>query len=543
MPNPASRMRGSSSLWPLISKKHEIVAFSSTAIALYGYDQGKNRTSTSMLQRVTCEGMMSLINTNRDYLRTMRLSEESPVVGIIVSVYYLGAAIGSVLASWLADKEGRKPSIFLCLATTALGNTLMFISGLSIDGSSPWDGVAIVCMLVGRLVMGLGVGGIDAVIPVYSSELSSDGARGRALAQEFQMNIFGLVMAYSVNLGGTIALGKDDQWAWRTPIAVMQVFPIVLMSLISRLPETPRWLISKDRKRDARAALEDVYGKREAKAKLAELQKAQDEESDEKVGYGDMLLPGGSQFHPTVITVMGQVNQALTGYGAVSVYGPQIFELLGFEVRKAEYLTLGNYISYFLMMTFAWMSIDVIGRRKLMVWGAAGLATSFGLLTIFGALAKIDSIPALAIEVPGSIVLFVATAIFGIGWLATVWLIPTEIYPSTARAQGSAVSVIIWGLANFAVTLLTPIGFNNLEYWLFLVFAATNCFAGWWTWRYTPESGGRSFEENQEFFDSAKDSGSWAVRKVDGGKFKGMPSKDDDGREGGERSPLLVRSG
>ena len=57
----------------------------------------------------------------------------------------------------------------------------------------------------------------------------------------------------------------------------------------------------------------------------------------------------------------GSSNQALTGYGAVSVYGPQIFELLGFGTRKAEFLTLGNYISYFLMMTFAWLSIDVVG--------------------------------------------------------------------------------------------------------------------------------------------------------------------------------------
>lgn len=157
---------------------------------------------------------MSLINTNYNYLRTMCLKEESPIVGLIVSVYYLGCTIGCVLASWFADKEGRKPSIFLCLATTALGNILMFISGLSMDGSSSWGGHAIGFMLAGRVIMGLGVGGIDAVVPVYSSELSSDGARGRALAQEFQTNIFGFLIAYAVNLGVTLGLGKDDQWAW-----------------------------------------------------------------------------------------------------------------------------------------------------------------------------------------------------------------------------------------------------------------------------------------------------------------------------------------
>ncbi|KAI9048622.1 hypothetical protein LZ554_007454 [Drepanopeziza brunnea f. sp. 'monogermtubi'] len=527
MPNPSSETGGVSSLFPpIFTKKNEVVMFSSTAIALYGYDQG----------------MMSLINTNRSYLKTMQIKEESPVVGIIVSVYYLGCAVGAIIASWLGDKKGRKPSIFTCLATTSLGNLLMFISGFSLDGTSTWNGGAIACMLLGRVVLGLGVGGIDAVIPVYSSELSSDGARGRALAQEFQMNIFGLLMAYGINMATTYGLGKDNQWAWRIPIIVMQIFPILLMSFISRLPESPRWFVSKEKTDDANKALSTIYGKEDAKKKMEELQEAQDNETDEKIGYKDMLLPKGSQFHPSMVTVMGQVNQALTGYGAVSVYGPQIFELLGFDSTKAEFLTLGNYVSYFLLMTLAWMTIDVYGRRKLMIWGSIGIAASFLLLTVFGGLASAyDSIPDLAIEIPGSITLFLATGTFGIGWLATVWLIPTEIYPSTARAQGSAISVITWGLANFAVTLLTPIGFNNLKYWLFLVFAATNTFAGWWTWRYTPESGGRSFEENQEFFDSAADEGSWVVGKVDGGKFRGMPGNNDsgDGEDGGESEPLL----
>jgi len=159
---------------------------------------------------------MSLINTNYSYLRTMQISKSSPMVGIIVSVYYLSCtmgAIGAIGTSWLADKRGRKPSIFACLATTSLGNLLMFASGLSMKGSSSWNGGVISCMLAGRVVMGLGVGGIDAVIPVYSSELSSDGARGRGLAQEFQMNIFGLLMAFAINLGLTLGLGKESQWA------------------------------------------------------------------------------------------------------------------------------------------------------------------------------------------------------------------------------------------------------------------------------------------------------------------------------------------
>ena len=338
----------------------------------------------------------------------------------------------------------------------------------------------------------------------------------------------------------------------------MQVYPVLLMLFIYRLPESPRWLISHDRKDDAHEALVEIYGKEDAQSQLDELTKAADQESSQSIAYSDMLWPSGKAFHPTAVTIMGQVNQALTGYGAVSVYGPQIFGLLGFGVRMSEYLTQGNYIQYFFFMTAAWLIIDRVGRRILMVGGAFGIAACFLILTLLGYLAQHDTelgIPNPAVSIPGIIILYIATSFFGIGWLSEVWLIPTEIYPLAARAQGSAISVVIWGLANFAVTLLTPIGFNNLSYWLFAVFAVTNLFAGWWTWvrlpctttlipvtniisqAYSPETGGRSFEENQQFFEDAKEHNTWRVSKINNGEFKHMPRGEKGGE--GENAPLL----
>lgn len=265
----------------------------------------------------------------------------------------------------------------------------------------------------------------------------------------------------------------------------MQIYPVLLITFIYRLPEAPRWSIFHDRRDEARDALADIYGEDDSKGKFDELVEAHEKESSTNIGYNDMIWPSSAQFHQTVVTVMGQVNQALTGYGAVSVYGPQIFELLGYGVSKSEYLTMGNYVSYFFLMTFAWLLVDRVGRRALMVGGAFGISVCFLLLTVFGALAvKSDKIgiPVQAVAIPGSILIFIATGLFGIGWLSEVWLIPTEIFPSTSRAQGAAISVVTWGIANFAVTLLTPIVFNNLKYWLFLIFTVSNLFAGWWTW-------------------------------------------------------------
>lgn len=104
---------------------------------------------------------MSLINTNQDYLSTMGIPEEDPLVGVIVSVYYLGTAVGAVIFSYLADRFGRKPSLFGSLAMSSLGNLMMFVAGFKHSQG------ALAVMLAGRIVMGLGVGGIDAVVPVY----------------------------------------------------------------------------------------------------------------------------------------------------------------------------------------------------------------------------------------------------------------------------------------------------------------------------------------------------------------------------------------
>ncbi|PSR74232.1 general substrate transporter [Coniella lustricola] len=509
-----------------MTKTQEVVLFSSTAIALYGYDQG----------------MMSLINTNEDYLHTMGIGAQDPLVGILVAVYYLGCSLGAVLFSRLSDQHGRKLAIFSCLAAASLGNLLMFVTGLG--SAHAWQRTpraALAVFGLGRVVMGLGVGGIDAVIPVYSSELSSDGTRGKALAQEFQMNIFGLNLAFGVNLLVTNLLGKASPWAWRIPIIVMQAFPVFLFAVIGRLPESPRWFIYHGRKDRATDALTDIWGRHDGQAKAEELFAQHAKEKGATVGYLEMITPGSSTFHPTVITVMGQVNQALTGYGAVSVYGPQIFELLGFTVQNAEYITQANYISYFFLMTLAWLLIDAVGRRKLLLAGSSVLTCCFLLLALFGGLAMHDLSPGPGpgiAAILGTISLFIATGAFGIGWLATIWLIPTELYATTARAQAAAISVVVWGLANFAVTLLSPLLFNNLTYWIFLVFAATNAVAGLWTYVYLPESGGRSFEDNQKFFEEAKEHGTWRVSRVAGGVYKRLAY---GGTLEGENEPLLQR--
>lgn len=87
-------------------------------------------------------------------------------------------------------------------------------------------------------------------------------------------------------------------------------------------------------------------------------------------------------------------------------------QLLGFNTRTSEYITLGNYTSYFFLMTLAWLLIDALGRRKLLIQGSVVLSISFLILAVFGGLSenssKID-IPVIVPGILGSITLFIAT--------------------------------------------------------------------------------------------------------------------------------------
>lgn len=150
------------------------------------------------------------------------------------------------------------------------------------------------------------------------------------------------------------------------------------------------------------------------------------------------------------------------------------------------------------------------------------------------------NIPMLVPGILGTTTLFVATWAFGIGWLATVWAHSHGTIPNNRPWTSRSYQCHSLGLANFAVTFLTPIMFNNLRYYIFLVFAASNAFAGVWTWIYLPESGNRSFEDNQKFFEDAAKEGSWRVAKVDAGRYLKMPY---GAGEDAERTPLLQRVG
>jgi MFS family permease len=243
-------------------------------------------------------------------------------------------------------------------------------------------------MCCARIVTGLGVGAIDAVIPVWSSEVSPHQARGGFLAIEFFLNISGLSLAYWIEIFAS--MNHNQVMAWRTPLALQVVFLLAILALVPFFPESPRWLAKVGRVSEARTVLQATR-KDGVEAELGAIVRSMmhDQQHAENNSYLRMLFPRTKSQRElqwrVVLSVWLQIMQELVGIGVITVYAIDLIQGAGFSQGEAKLLAGFNNLSYMFSVLFAVFTLDRFGRRSTMVWGAAGMAL---LLLIGGILDK-----------------------------------------------------------------------------------------------------------------------------------------------------------
>lgn len=164
----------------------------------------------------------------------------------VVATFVIGAVIGSLSCSYTGDRFGRRNVIFAAAVATLVGEVLEATS------------FGLAQFIVGRIIIGAGVGQLTSIVPVWLSETSGAKNRGR------QVVLTGLFICLGYVLESWIDLAffefHTGPVTWRPPIAIAIVFSLLLMSMIYFLPESPRWLVMKGRSEQARpiiAALRD----------------------------------------------------------------------------------------------------------------------------------------------------------------------------------------------------------------------------------------------------------------------------------------------
>lgn len=386
-------------------------------------------------------------------------SQTSTLQGITVASYNLGCFAGAVATIWIGDLLGRKKMIML-------GTTIMFI-GATIQAAS----FGIPQLVVGRIITGIGNGMNTSTVPMWQSETSKSHRRGQLVMVEGSLITCGIMLSYWIDYG--FAYLQPSEVSWRFPLAFQVFFCIIILSFIWGLPESPRWLVAKQRDDEAKLVLsalhdkqiDDPYVQSEYSAIYDTVQ------ITSRGSFRDCFTMGPDRhLHRTILAYVNQMFQQISGINLISYYSAVIFrQSLGLDAELSRLLAALNGTEYFIAAIIPIFIIEKVGRRKLMIFGAAGMSMSMAVLT--GTTTDADN---RQLGVAAAVFLFVFNTFFAIGWLGMTWLYPSEVTPLRIRAPANALSTSANWIWNFMVVMITPIAFENIAYRTYIIFAVIN---------------------------------------------------------------------
>ena len=398
------------------------------------------------------------------------------VHGLAIASALYGTVIGALLGGIPAEKMGRKKSLLWI-------GLFYFIS--AVGSGVAWD---VTSFTFFRFLGGLGVGASSVVAPMYISEIAPAKSRGLLVAL-YQFNIvFGIVVAFVSNyLIGTAGIAED----WRWMLGVEAIPAILYTVLIVKIPESPRWLLSKfNDVSKARAILNrtDPEGVEET------LRMAQEElqSGSSKKGNGFGVLFGSKYLSSTLLAIAFAFFNQVSGINAIIYFAPRIFEMAGISTENALFSTIGIGLVNLGATFFGLYLIDRLGRKKLMYIGSMGYIVSLSLMA-YNFLGP--GIP--SFWLPIFVFGFIASHAVGQG--SVIWVFISEMFPNELRAYGQSLGSFTHWI--FAAVIANVFPFFANSYGpgvIFAFFCLMMVGQLLWVAFLMPETKGRSLEEIQQ---------------------------------------------
>ena len=447
------------SLFSLLGKKRHFWLYLVTVVAslgglLAGFDMG------------VISGAMLFINTEWVL---------SPFVqGWVVSSAIVGAVIGAAGNGILSDLYGRKKII--------IATALIFIAGSLFSAVAPNVG----CLIAARMLVGIAVGMVNFIVPIYLSEISPQKIRGM-LVSLYQLAITaGILFSYLIN-----GIYADSEYSWRL-MMFSGIYPAVILLLgIIVLQDTPRWLISKKRDKEAAEVFQKIEPEIDIKARIKEIKATL---QSEQKGKKTRLQFQKWMLMPIFVGVGMMFAQICTGINTVIYYTTTIFKVSGFSENSAAiYATIGVGIVNFLMTGIAIVFTDRLGRKPLLYAGTIGMMLS--MLCLGMAFNYADTLGEnLRYVATASVMVYIACFAFSLG--PVTWIMVSEILPLRIRGLAMSICTVSNFFFNFIIVLSFPVLLQHIgEAHTFWIYAGI-CFVSLFFFHfYVPETKGRSLEE------------------------------------------------
>lgn len=350
--------------------------------------------------------------------------------------------------------------------------------------------------IVARIVLGFGTGGYTATIPVWQSEISTSKNRGAHVVAEGIFVGFGITAAFWIDLGFYFI--DKSSVSWRFPLAVQVILSLIVLGFIFSLPESPHWLIKKDRIEEARQVISLLAEKPDPD--IVSHRVVQIQESLAVSGTSSLrdLFKMGQQrvFHRVVIGCTVQMFLQMCGISLITFYATTIFEQdLGFSPTRSRILSASMELCQPIGGGIAVFTIDRYGRRPLMLWSATAM------MICMIALAGLTSDPSNTNNLIGATVfLFIFNLVFPIGFLGLPFLYTAEVAPLNLRATVSGLATATNWLFGFLVTQVTPLGFSTIQNRYYIIYAVINFLIIPTVYFCFPETKGRTLQEIDSIF-------------------------------------------
>lgn len=399
----------------------------------------------------------------------------------VVSAILVGTIVGAGGTGPLADRYGRRAMTLVAAA--------VFVIGAIGSGLAPN-----VWFLIGsRVVLGVAVGSSTVLVPSYIAEIAPPDIRG-TLSALFQLAItIGIVVAYLVNY----ALAEAEAWRWMLGLGAVPA--LILGAGMFFLPDSPRWLVSKDRRDEARAVLQRARNsEQEVNDEMDDIEEA---ERQEEAGPGELLKPW---VRPMLVVGIGiAMLQQLVGINTIIYYAPTIMEATGLDASVSILATLGVGIVNVVFTLLALLLIDRVGRKPLLLTGLTGIALALAILG-FGYL-----LPGLKGVVSyitfAGLVLYIMS--FAASFGVVLWVVLPELFPLKVRGSAMSVCTILHWSSNLVVSLtFLPLIDAVGETAVFWGYGLISIGAFIFVYLLMPETKGRSLEQIQRDFRSESES-------------------------------------